>query len=126
MRMNSAHYKVAAFLYMLFLAFVSLRTGDSTPAATFIQHIKQMAHNAAHVPAYALLTFLLIQSFDQLDKRVFFYAAVGSFAYGSLMEVLQCFVPYRYGSFLDISLDTLGIVLSLYFFKRYKLKGLNA
>ena len=126
------HWIAITIVYMALLLLVSLRPAVETTAPPSV--LKQAAHNSLHIPAYAILIFLLFNSlpFDalaegqrstacppRLGRRVhspqlstidrglwtcFFIAVI----YGALMEYLQVFSPGRLPSALDIILNTLG------------------
>lgn len=79
--------------------------------------VKEVVDNIGHIPAYALLCFLWINSLSA-SKRNFVAAAVISILYGALMEYFQAFVPGRYPSIMDVGSDTLGALLTVFFITR--------
>lgn len=79
--------------------------------------IKEVVDNVGHVPAYALLCFLWINTLG-MNKRNLGTAAVICILYGVLMEYLQSFVPGRYPSLMDAGSDTLGALLTIFFATR--------
>lgn len=103
--------KLSTCLYAVLLAFASLRpgSGGETPPS------EQMLHNLAHIPAYAILTFLLTRCVSRLTLRNQILIVLSAFAFGVLLEVGQFFVPYRYFSFLDMGLNAVGILLVIGF-----------
>jgi len=100
---------------MIALAYLSLRAGNSAGETTQAQ---QMAHNLAHIPAYGLLTILLIYGFGRSKQSNIVRIAIFSFMYGLLMEALQSFVPNRYPSILDLCLNLIGIISVIILFKK--------
>lgn len=80
----------------------------------------------AHVLEYLILTFLLYRAFKgtfQLDAlSLFFYPTVLSFFYAVSDEIHQLFVPRRHGAFLDVLIDSIGIVIFYFFIKIFKKK----
>ena len=82
---------------------------------------ERIISNLAHIPAYALLSFLWLKSFAGSTSRN--HIITSSFILGGLMlfaisdEFHQSFVPGRSASFMDIALDLIGIILGLWAFK---------
>jgi len=71
--------------------------------------IKEVIHNALHVPAYAFLAFLLLATCSQIGSRsrpvmILIFVAL----YGGMIEILQGSVPGRTASFFDAVLNTFG------------------
>lgn len=95
------------FLYMAMLMLASfppkLIPGEPTP-------FKEILHNSLHVPAYALLAFLIWKSWKRFSLPV---VAGLSFSYGLFNEVIQEFVPGRTASLSDAVLNAAGIGLAL-------------
>ena len=105
----------ATVLYMAVLMAGSLRPNlDTAPHS----QLKEMLHNFFHFPAYAMLTFILIKTFLAFEQKGFrFWVFLISAGYGGLIEILQGFVPGRTPSWGDESVNTLGTLLVLIFFK---------
>jgi lipopolysaccharide/colanic/teichoic acid biosynthesis glycosyltransferase/VanZ family protein len=71
-----------------------------------------------HFIEYGFLAFLLYRAFrggrgPRWSKRAGLLAAAGAVAYGFLDELLQSFVPNRYGSPLDWAVDSAGILVAI-------------
>lgn len=72
--------------------------------------------NLLHIPVFGVLSWLWLQAFQcrRLQPR---HAAAAAIlltgVYGVLDEWHQSFVPGRYGSFTDLSLDVLGALLGV-------------
>jgi VanZ family protein len=86
--------------------------------------VEQIISNLAHIPAYALLTFLWLKAFERRSvSHSFMVAAFISFGlilFAVSDEIHQSFVPGRFASFMDIGLDFLGIFFGLVTFKIFK------
>jgi VanZ family protein len=83
-----------------------------------------MLHNLCHVPAYAGMAFLLIGVFRVFSvKRVFVKAFFFSLLYGIIMEFFQGLVPGRTPSLLDMGLNTLGALITIFLVRKGLLKG---
>ncbi len=79
---------------------------DSTPMRQFI-------NNMLHVPAYGVLAALwIIVLWGRLGCRAPLAGAGLAAAYGGVLEVLQFWVPGRYGGWADVGLNCLGAVLA--------------
>lgn len=84
----------------------------------------QIIANLAHIPAYALLTFLCLKSFvgsaskNHIILSFFILAGLALFAISD--EFHQSFVPGRSASFMDIGLDLIGIFLGSGVFRAIK------
>ena len=108
-----------AGLYLGLLAFVSLSAADPYED---VPTLKKMANNLAHIPAYAVLMFLLIRCFEKLDRKTMVVSFLIAFSFGSLMEILQAYVPYRFPSVTDALLNATGAIIVLVLFERGILK----
>jgi len=109
-------------LYLALLAFVSL-VPPSAHQTGGHSVIAEVLHNAAHVPAYMILTFVLfftLRAFDIPDPAVKRKVILMALGYGVLMEFLQGWAPDRDPSVLDAGLDLCGILLMLLFLRGTK------
>jgi VanZ family protein len=83
--------------------------------------IEQIISNLAHIPAYALLTFLWLKAFERKStSHSFMVAALISFGlilFAVSDEIHQSFILGRFASFMDIGLDFIGIFFGLVTFK---------
>ena len=73
---------------------------------------KQIISNLAHIPAYALLTFLWFKSFAGTRLKKHYVMANSPILAGLVLfaisdEIHQSFVPGRTASLMDIGLDLL-------------------
>ena len=82
---------------------------------------EQIISNLAHIPAYALLTFLWLKSFAGATSKnltaIGFLILTGIVIFAITDEIHQAFVPGRTASFMDIGLDLIGIFFGLWTFK---------
>ena len=103
----------------MFLTYVSIKGGTSSQE---VSQLRQAAHNACHVPAYAILTYLLVWSFASLRRDVLIKVFFISFSYGILMEILQSLSPNRLSSISDVGLNALGAGVMIWLLKNRYLK----
>jgi VanZ family protein len=85
---------------------------------------EQIISNLAHIPAYALLTFLWLKAFERRSANHSFMA-VAFILFGLILfavsdEIHQSFIPRRSASYMDIGLDFIGIFFGLVIFKVFK------
>lgn len=71
-----------------------------------------LLHNAAHVPAYALLGALLFLMLPAATRHRVAVAIVAASAYGLADEIHQHFVPGRVCDPYDIASDTMGAAIA--------------
>ena len=85
---------------------------------------EQIISNLAHIPAYALLTFLWLKSFAGTESKnniiAFSLTLAGLVLFAVSDEIHQSFVPGRTASFMDIGLDLIGIFFGLWAFKIFE------
>ncbi len=92
--------------WMAVIFHFSLVTGIPAPAGSDISYL--------HVPAYFMLSALLLRLFIKEDiKRAFPLAIAVSASYGLIMEAMQPFIQGRMFSVLDIALNFAGSCLIL-------------
>lgn len=103
--------KIIVILYMIVLACLSLQPASAGAQTSAWQ---QILHNACHVPAYAVLAFLMLRTFVIKNKRAYQIVFFVSFSYGVLMEIGQSFSPGRTFSVGDMCLNALGISIVLF------------
>ena len=77
---------------------------------------EQIISNIAHIPAYALLTFLWLKALERRKigshfSKVNSLILIGVILFAVSDEIHQSFVPGRTASSLDFALDVLGIFL---------------
>ncbi len=107
--------------YMLTIFIMSSIPGDSDIFTRGILiNLIPTVQNLLHVPLFGLLAFLWIITFklwSHTEKLSIRMAVLISVGYGFLDEVYQYFVPGRYMSFTDISLDILGVFSAIGIYK---------
>ena len=79
---------------------------------------EQIVSNLAHVPAYALLAFLWLKTFNRKENKgtlpmVNLLILIRLVIFAISDEIHQSFVPGRSASFMDIGLNFLGTFCSL-------------
>ncbi len=108
------HVRTAALLYVVAITVASLLpSGSGTPLAGWDAGVTPSTQNALHLPAYALLAFLVLSALhSSVANKVVLVPAVlvGCVAFGAMMEVLQAVaVPGRYGSLGDVLANAAGV-----------------
>ena len=113
-------YLVLSLLGTSFIVFVS-----SIPDQSLLGNgsmCEQIISNLAHIPAYGLLTIFWLKTFESKKSRSQFFKFNGLVLIGIALfavsdEIHQSFVPGRIASFLDLGLNTVGILSGLSVFK---------
>jgi glycopeptide antibiotics resistance protein len=82
----------------------------------FITGLKPSIHNLLHVPAYAILSILLLKV---LGKRLML-VIVGTIVFGMINEWIQLAIPGRYPGLLDIGLNTIGALVGIFLFRTFE------
>ncbi|MCF8092221.1 MAG: VanZ family protein [Desulfotignum sp.] len=115
-----SHCRKKQWLALLFAAvLVLIMAGSLMPVAeipesekTFRERVMSVVFNLMHVPMYGVLTLVSLHYFECIRFSRPVCAAVTALiamSVGVLIEVLQIYVPGRYGSFSDIGLNATGI-----------------
>ena len=111
LKLNKIAWLFVTTLYMMILIYVSTKPADAghTPSTA-----EQVAHNLCHIPAYAILFYLLMHCFTAFN----FVAQTNSFVvtvvFGAVNEWLQNFIPSRTASVSDMMLNAVGAGLMLW------------
>ena len=119
---NSKYYRIVTVLYMVVLAWLQLKD-LSQSSGKGVHSVSQLLHNLAHIPAYAILTFLLLRSVENINLKTKLTSFAIAFIYGIFMEICQSLNPQRFASFGDICLNTVGIFLIIYLQDKVRLKA---
>lgn len=97
---------------------------SSVPGLTIIGNnstVDQVVSNLAHIPAYALLTYLWIMTFCPgkffKNEVIAYLILIGLVLFSISDEIHQSFVPGRTASAIDVGLDLLGISAGYLYFK---------
>ena len=82
---------------------------------------QQIISNLAHIPAYALLTFLWLKTFERRSVAGYFSRISALILIGMLLfaisdEIHQSFIPGRSASYIDVGLNITGILCGLSLF----------
>ena len=89
------------------------------PRLRFLTELDPQWQNLLHVPLFGLLQFLwlraLVRSGMSRGRAILWGGAI-SLAYGVFDEGHQMFVPGRYASLTDMSLNLLGVILATVIF----------
>lgn len=109
-------------LYMIFIFILSSIPGDdSTRFSKFFEQINPGVQNLLHIPLFAglaALWFFCLLNYNIVWKKVLFHSFIISWGYSLLDEFHQYFVPGRYPGFIDIILNTIGVIIMLSIFFR--------
>jgi VanZ family protein len=101
-------YAILAILWAGLIVYTSSIPSQSFPGSGSIP--EQIISNLAHIPEYAILTFLWLKTFLSRDfKGKYGLMLIGLTAFAILDEIHQSFVPGRSASCIDIGLDVIGI-----------------
>ena len=76
---------------------------------------REAFNNFLHIPAYAVLAYLVLHCFSSLTIKIYFLTGIIAIGYGVFIEFCQSYIPGRFSSMMDISLNTIGVILSLSF-----------
>lgn len=76
------------------------------------------ADKIVHTIMYFAITLILILNQtsylrEQITKRKLYFAFLFSIGFGTLMEIIQHFLPWRSGSVYDFIANTLGVLLAI-------------
>ncbi len=127
----SLHCEKKQWLSVLFSAIVILiLLGSLMPMAdipeqdkTVWEKIRSVMTNLMHVPMYGTLTLISLHYFECIRFSRPANAAVTALAaisLGGFLEILQCYVPGRYGGISDIGLNTAGMIGGMILFFRIR------
>ena len=116
--MNHKYLPLAIFSTLLIICMSSIQDKTLWGSGSLSE---QIISNLAHIPAYALLTFLWLKSFAGTESKnniiAFSLILAGLVLFAVSDEIHQSFVPGRTASFMDIGLDLIGIFFGLWVFK---------
>lgn len=111
------------FLYTTSMILTSLIPMDDSPnTPMFWSVMPPSLQNFLHVPMFIGFTYLLGSLMEDLFKKTNRIAIILiiSFCMGTLLEMIQSFVPGRYPGLVDILLNLLGAVIGLLVIEGYK------
>jgi len=108
--------KISRKLYILFIGWMVVLTIFSLIPRTGVD-VGERGDKVAHFIAYFFTACLFYVSFRTRFKKTDIYAVLFAFCYGALIELVQCIVPHRVGSFEDLAANFSGV---LFFFVLYR------
>ena len=121
-KMNHKYLSLAIFSTLLIICMSSIPDNTLWGNGSLSE---QIISNLAHIPAYALLTFLWLKSFVGTESKnniiVFSLILSGLVLFAVSDEIHQSFVPGRTASFMDIGLDLLGILFGFWVFRIFRM-----
>jgi VanZ family protein len=118
---NLTLFIALAFTALLF--FVSGLPSGSLPGNG--SGADRLISNLAHIPAYGLLTFLWLRSFNAgpgHKPMLMWLVIAGLILFAVIDEYRQSFVPGRTGSLPDFGLDMIGMVLGVVLHSKFYLR----
>ncbi|MBN1255257.1 MAG: VanZ family protein [Deltaproteobacteria bacterium] len=102
--------------YILFVGWMVFLTVFSLIPRAGVD-LGERGDKVAHFIAYFITAFIFCVSFRARFQKADIYAVFFAFGYGAVIELVQVFVPYRVGSFLDLAANFSGV---LFFFLLYR------
>ncbi len=108
----SRHWQLGSVILLLLVLIAALMPAavwfwsDGLPVADWMRNVDKWAHGITFV-------VLAVWFAGQYARSAYWKIAVGLFAFGVLIEVLQGLVRYRMAEWLDLGADTLGIAIGL-------------
>ncbi|MHC4224400.1 MAG: VanZ family protein [Planctomycetota bacterium] len=111
---SARRWTLWALVYMALIFAVSSVPDHREDTDSLIKWVRPELQNLAHIPAYALLTWLWWRAlaFRGLPRRRAVLLAAGiAIAYGALDEFHQYFVEGRFASVTDAIMNALGAAL---------------
>jgi VanZ family protein len=132
----NTHCRKKQWLALLFAVVVILiMAGSLVPVAeipeqekTFWEKMMSVITNLMHVPMYGVLTLVSLHYFDCIRysrKKGVVVSILIAMSVGILNEILQIFVPGRYGSLTDIILNVFGIIAGVVLYGKICQKTLD-
>ncbi|MBT8143815.1 MAG: VanZ family protein [Gammaproteobacteria bacterium] len=105
----SRHRWIPPIALMLVIFAVSSIPGDDESTSTLLGFIPPAVQNFLHVPIYALLTVLWWRALQIAAATL--VAILVSLGWGVIDELHQLYIPGRYASLTDITLNSIGVLL---------------
>ena len=102
----------ATVLYVLLLTVVSLLPSGAAAPGGWDSSVSPTVQNLLHVPAFAVLFWLLTAVWRAMSKgwpTAITVSALISLLYGAALEFAQTAIPGRTGSLDDVLLNTVGV-----------------
>ena len=70
----------------------------------------RLFNNLLHIPIYGLLAYFILKCFSKLSIKTYAISFLIATFFGIFNELYQSTVPGRIGSFIDVCLNTVGII----------------
>lgn len=115
-------YWLPVFLWMAFIFYLSHQPGLKSDFPFYWDFVLR---KIAHITEYFILTFLLIRALNQCQfskRKVLVLSFAFALAYAVSDEYHQTFILARSGAFLDVLIDSFGIVLSTWLCNKRMIK----
>ena len=102
--------------YMSLILATSLVPGFEISDSESISIARQIIQNLLHIPMFAILSILFLQiarNFDigrwKAGSLTFVFCGI----FGLLNEIIQLFIPGRFGGLMDIGLNSIGALIGI-------------
>ncbi len=118
-RLNAIKIILTSFYMLLLLAGSMIPMDRQIKGLEFIIDLKPAVQNLLHVPMFAVLAFLfrlILQTVPIENWKRNAIALLGSGFFGLINEIIQIYVPGRYGGLTDILLNLAGAILGIVVF----------
>lgn len=140
MKYKNILWWLPVILWMIFILSLSSDTGieskDKSDAVLNFLNINHEAYikyiisfiirKSAHVFNYSILSILTFFAIKKTLivsylKKIIVYAYLICFVFAIIDEIFQTYIPGRGGQFQDVLIDSLGIIIGIYIFVKFKL-----
>ena len=108
-------------VYLGLLGFVTTITPGAGICGQLIASLPYGTSDVLHVPAYAVLTWILIRWLEGRGwphRYAYFTGAVGATVVGLWVEVLQGSIPGRATEATDLMMNSLGVSIAMFLILR--------
>ena len=107
----------------LLLASSAIPMDQEIQGLQFVIDLKPTIQNLLHIPAYIVLSILVLQIFQNFQIEGWRRNALvflGSGFIGILSEIIQIAVPGRYGGLADIGLNFIGTIAGILIYGHFE------
>ena len=115
---------IVVLSYMGLILDLSLIPDKGSPAH-LLALVSPNVQNLLHIPAFGFLALLWIVAlgiYQVSEGRRILIASIIALAFGLLTEMGQIWVPGRFPSILDLTLDLTGILLFIWFYQYFQIE----
>ncbi len=102
-------FRLITFFYMSGILYYSLQSSKAGHGGV----ARDVFNNFLHIPVYGVLAYFILNCFSSFKVKIYFLTFIIATLYGIIIEFSQSFIPGRVSSLMDISLNTIGIILLL-------------